>query len=184
MKNVIVMIALFFVMANSSMAELFIMPEDGTLYIEASGGSAGAVSEIGIGTSIATHHLLISGLPSSPSPTSEVYVGDFAAGEAVVFSMKTLWSGNTYWAFSNNSVADASRYAFMDLNNSLGWGGKVIQQMEQYQWKMHLDDAASYLFDDDDDDVLVSLRVDPVPEPCTLLLLGMGGLAFRFRRHK
>ena len=173
MKRIIVIVVLLFVFGLTN-AELFIMPEDGTLYIEASGGSAGAITEIGIGTTAANHHSLISGLPSNPSPSSEVLVGNYTAGQPVVFSMKTLWGGTTYWAFSDNTVSDASRYAFMDLNNSLGWSGKVIQQIEQYQWKMHLDDAASYLVDDDDDDVLVSLRIDPIPEPATLSLLTLG----------
>jgi hypothetical protein len=38
-------------------------------------------------------------------------------------------------------------------------GGKIIQQTSQTTWLMHLDDAASYRIDDDDNDILIQLRL-------------------------
>src|SRR5262249_46124743 len=69
--------------------------------------------------------------------------------------------GGVYWAFSVDAVTDASRYAFMDLDNSLGFGGSIIEQTGPATWLLHMEDAASFLYDDDDDDVLVQLRLEP-----------------------
>jgi hypothetical protein len=50
----------------------------------------------------------------------------------------------------------------MDLDDSLGWGGSVVQQTSPTTWTLHLDDALSYLVDDNDSDVLIQVRLAPV----------------------
>ncbi len=168
---------------NSLQADQFFLPESGDLYIQAAGGSAGAVTDFGVGTSPLNHVSLITGLPGNPVPTTEVFVGNFLKDEEVVFSMRTLYLSSTYWAFSNDFSTDASLYAFRDVNNSLGWGGQTLELIDTNKWIMHLDDAASYTFDDDDDDVLIQIRLEPIPEPATALLLLGGGLALWRKRR-
>src|SRR5262249_36960736 len=133
---------------------------DATLYVAPMGGGAGATSDFGLGTSQADAIPLLHGLPNYPNPSGEIQVGSVARGSALNFYLRTEF-GAEYWAFSADTITDASRYAFMDLDNSLGLGGSIIEQTGPATWLLHMDDAASYLYDDDDDDVLVQLRFEP-----------------------
>jgi uncharacterized protein (TIGR03437 family) len=67
--------------------------------------------------------------------------------------------GTSAYAFSNGSDS-ASQVVFRDTNNSLGMGGSIIEQTSANTWLLHLDDARSSQFDDDDNDVLIALRLD------------------------
>jgi len=69
-------------------AESFVAPSSGTLYIQCVGGSAGAVSQFGTGTSPTTFVGYLNSLPQS-CPTSEVSIGPVTAGQTVVFGIKT-----------------------------------------------------------------------------------------------
>jgi len=40
-------------------------------------------------------------------------------------------------------------------------GGKILQKISPTIWLLHLDDAMSYLVDDDENDVLMQIRIVP-----------------------
>jgi hypothetical protein len=168
-------------------ADEFVMPSDGYLFIQSIGGEAGGITIFGLGTSPDDFVALLSGLPNSPSSLAPINAGFFAAGATTHFGMVTTFSGFS-WAFSNGTD-QASRVAFTDIDNSLGFGGSIIQQTSANTWALHLDDARSDLVDDDDNDVLIQLRITDqplasVPEPVTglLLLTGFALIGPRFRR--
>ncbi len=142
------------------LASFFSVPYDAIFYVAPMGGGAGATSDFGVGTSQADAVPLLHGLPNYPNPSGEVQVGPVARGGALNFYLRSEFGG-VYWAFSVDTISDASRYAFMDLDNSLGLGGSIIEQTGPTTWLLHMDDAASFYYDDDDDDVLVQLRLEP-----------------------
>jgi hypothetical protein len=165
----------------------FTVPYDATLYLQPVGGSAAAVTEFGIGTSIQDHTAYFTGLPFNPNPSNEVEVGFVAAGTSLNFYEKTEFLGNTYWAFSNEYATDlASFIAFWDPTLSYSPTGNIVQQTSPSTWVLHLDDAASFLVDDNNADVLMQVTLVAVPEPSTLILfilslLGPVGYAWRRR---
>jgi PEP-CTERM motif len=168
----------------------FVAPYDATLYLQEVGGAAGATTEFGIGTSIQNHTAYFIGLPNNPNPTTEVEVGYVAAGTSLNFYEKTEFLGSTYWAFSNQYATDlASFIAFWDPTLSFSSTGSIVQQTSPTTWVLHLDDAASYLVDDNNADVLIQVRLVPVPEPSTLsmfmisIILGPIGYAWRGRKQ-
>ena len=138
----------------------FVMPYNGTLYLQQKGGSAGASTEFGIGTSPTNFVKYYSGLPNNPSPAGEVLVGSFTKGTLINFGMFTQFGSQSGWAFTTGSTR-ASVVAFSDVDNSLGMGGKITQKTSSTTWLLHLDDALSYLYDDDDNDVLMQIRIVP-----------------------
>jgi uncharacterized protein (TIGR03437 family) len=151
--------------AINANAESFIAPVSGTLFMQCVGGSAGATSQFGTGTSIGNFVSYLNSVPGS-CPTTEVQVGVVTAGQTVTFGIHTLWNGRDYWAFSNGTD-QASIIAFSDTHNSLGMGGNIIQQTSPNTWVMHLDDAASYLVDDNNADILIQLRLGGSATPTT-----------------
>lgn len=172
--------------AVSARAAFFVMPADGNLFAKAAGGDGGAVSQFGTGTTQANFHPLIAGVPQVPSPAGEVHVGFFLAGTSVDFAMRTVFVGDTTYAFSADTLTPASRTAFMDLDNSLGMGGNVVQSLGGGLYRLNLDDAASAGLDDDDNDFLIDLRVGPVPEPAAagLCAAASSGLLLARRRRQ
>jgi hypothetical protein len=100
------------------------------------------------------------GLPSNPNPVGEVMVGFFPAGTIINFGMFTQSGIETGWAFSTGTD-QFSIVAFTDTDNSLGMGGSITQQTSSTTWLLHLDDALSYQVDDDDNDVLMQIRIAP-----------------------
>lgn len=139
---------------------VFTMPYDGTLYLLQEGGSAGASTEFGLGTSPTNFVRYYSGLPTNPTPVGEVMIGSFTAGTVINFAMFTQFGSQSGWAFSTGTDR-ASIVAFTDTDDSLGMGGSITQQTSSTTWLLHLDDALSYLYDDDDNDVLMQIRVAP-----------------------
>jgi hypothetical protein len=138
----------------------FVMPSDGNLYLQQMGGEAGADTTFGIGTSPSDFVPYYTGLPNNPNPTGEVLVGFFPAGTTIHFGMYTTFGGDAGWAFSvQNDLASVE--AFTDIGDRLGMGGGVIEQTGEHTWLMHLDDALSYQYGDDNNDVLMQLRVAP-----------------------
>jgi hypothetical protein len=149
---------------NCAHAESFVAPSSGTLYVECIGGSAGATSQFGTGTSPSSFVALLSGLPQS-CPTSEVVEGAVVAGQTVPFAIYTFWNGQYYWAFST-STDQASYVAFTDVNDSLGMGGNIIQQTSATTWIMHLNDAAHYTISTAEaNNILIQLRLAPSASP-------------------
>jgi hypothetical protein len=145
---VVRLVSLLVVLAATSTharAESFVAPASGALYVKCVGGSAGATSQFGTGTSQANFVPYLSSLPGS-CPTSEVSIGSVRAGQTIPFGVHTVWQGIDYWAFSNGSD-QASTVAFSDVYNSLRMGGKIIQQTGPNTWVIHVDDAAHYTVD-------------------------------------
>ena len=138
----------------------FVMPFNGTLYLQQKGGEAGASTEFGLGTSPNNFVKYYSGLPNNPDPVGEVLVGSFTKGTIINFGMFTEFGSATGWAFSSGTDR-ASVVAFSDVDDSLHMGGGIMQQTSSTTWLLHLDDALSYQFDDDDNDVLMQVRVVP-----------------------
>lgn len=79
----------------------FVMPVNGTLYLQQKGGSAGATTECGIGTSPANFVKYHSGLPNNPNPVGEVLVGTFTKGTVINFGMFTQLGSQSGWAFTD-----------------------------------------------------------------------------------
>lgn len=149
----------------------FTMPYDADLYLSFIGGEAAAATEFGIVNSIDSYTPYFTKLPGNPTPDNEVLTGTFLAGTNIDFYQKTEWRSGTYWAFSNYNDR-ASLYAFSDIDNSLGLGGLSLQQTTVNTWVLHLDDAASFnINDDDDNDVLFQIRLSSVPEPSIIFLM-------------
>jgi hypothetical protein len=170
-------------------ADEFVMPFGGYLSVQFVSGEAGGETTFGLGTSPSNFVALLSGLPNSPSSLDPINIGFFATGVTIHFGMFTTFSGSSGWAFSDGT-GQASLVAFSDIDNSLGLGGSIIQQTGNNSWVLHLDDAQSYLVDDDDNDVLIRLTimdkpVSTVPEPSTwmLLLSGSALVGWRTRRR-
>jgi len=140
----------------------FVAPADGTLYVQCVGGSAGADSQFGVGTSPENFKPLLTDLPAR-CPSPEVSIGHVGEGERIVFGLRTVWGG-VEWAFSNRHDRP-SVVAFEDGHNTLGLGGSIVQPVARNIWILHLDDAASYLVDDDNDDVLIQVRFEADRSP-------------------
>jgi uncharacterized repeat protein (TIGR03803 family) len=138
----------------------FVMAVNGTLYLQQKGSSAGATTEFGIGTSPANFVKYYSGLPNNPNPVGEVLVGTFTKGTVIDFGIFTQLGSQSGWAFTTGSTR-ASVVAFSEVDNSLGMGGKILQKTTPTTWLLHLDDALSYLYDDDDNDLLMQIRIVP-----------------------
>jgi hypothetical protein len=166
--------------ANVVDAESFTAPYGGNLYLQCIGGSAGATSQFGIGSSPANFVAYLNGLPSG-CPDAEVLVGPVAAGQTVEFGISTLWLGQTYWAFSGNTD-EASIVSFTDVCNTLGMNGKIIQQTSPTTWVMHLNDAAHYTISQcEANNILVQIRL--ASTPCSLQSLS-GAYTYVFRGFK
>jgi tetratricopeptide (TPR) repeat protein len=149
--------------SNGSRA-FFTVPYDAILYLISVGGTAAAVTEFGLGTSEADHIPIFTGLPAAPEPNKEVKVGFVAAGSPLYFYEKTDWNG-IRWAFSHDTKSKESRVAFQDLGNRLLQNGSIVEKTGASTWVLHLDDALSADFDDNNEDVLIEIRLVPASPP-------------------
>lgn len=148
------------IVGQSTIPPVFVMPFNGRLYLLQEGGSASASTDFGLGTSPTNFAQYYGGLPNNPNPVGEVMVGYFTAGTVINFGMFTVFGNQSGWAFSTGTD-EGSIVAFTDIDDSLGMGGSITQQTSSTTWLLHLDDALSYLYDDDDNDVLMQIRVAP-----------------------
>ena len=158
------------------LAGMVIMPFDGDVYVTPLGGCAWGWSDFGVGTSESNFVPYITGLPYFATPNSEVFVGSYTQGTTVPFAIKTILFFFSGFAFATGNDA-ASVVAFTDTDNSLGLGGSIAEQTGPSTWLLHLDDAWSMNVDDDDNDILMQVRLAPIPEPSSMELLLLGGLA-------
>lgn len=160
-----------------------IVPYDADLYFSYISGSSAASTDFGLELSDGNYTTFLSDLNSSQQPPYgyEMYAGLFTAGtELTVFEL-SFWHDNFHFVISD-AENPSSINAFTDVNNSLGMGGTVVEQTGNFTWLLHLDDAAPFL-DDDDNDVVVQVRLMPanaasVPEPemFTMLVAGVAVL--------
>ena len=57
--------------------------------------------------------------------------------------------------------SDAAVVAFQDKDGSLGLDDKsILEQIAPDKWLLHLDDANSYRYDDDDNDIPIVIRLE------------------------
>jgi hypothetical protein len=141
--------------------QTFVVPYNATLYLQQMNGMAGAITEFGTGTTPANFVEYYSGLPNDPDPAGQVLVGSFTAGTIVNFGMFTQYS-QSGWAFSDEVGANqAALISFADLSNALGLNHSITQQTSSTTWVLWLDDAVSYLYDDDNNDVIMEIILVP-----------------------
>lgn len=194
MKKKILLAVLCFIFMGATItpAAFLTTTNAGYLIFEAldeGGRGATSVQEFGLGTPenqtlIFTIYLKDERIDFvTPSPI--VNMGFFPGGSNLEFYNKSIFEG-TYWGFSsrlntaNETASDVS--VFTDPNNYLGLGGSIIEIVATDHWILHLDDAASYIYGDDNNELVIRVRVEPVesvPLPGSLLLIGTGllGLA-------
>ena len=174
--------------ASTQAHALLVTTTPGDLIFEFLDGKGGtSTQEFGLGTpstssTIAERDViflveLASETVASVSPTSIVNFGFFDAGSVLDFYNVSSFGG-TFFAFSSSlggSPTARDLVVFTDTNNSLGFGGSAVEIVGIDNWILHLDDAAS-LSNDDDNELIISVRVVPsaVPEPGTGLLVAFG----------
>lgn len=137
----------------------FTVPANGRLFLQPMGGEASADTEFGIVTSSGKRIPFFTGLPNNPNPNTSVSAGLVTTNDEVHFYELTTFFNSTQFAFSDGTDFP-SLEAFSDRDNSLGMGGCIIEQTGPLTWLLHLDDAFSS--DDDDNDVLIQIRLEPV----------------------
>ena len=142
--------------------QIFVMPYNATMYLQQEEGFAAATTEFGAGTWPTNFVEYYSGLPNNPDPTGQVLVGSFDAGTIVNVGMYTVYGDLNGWSFSNQvSSNQPSLISFADLGNTLGLNHSITQQTSSTTWVLWLDDALSYLYDDDNNDVIMEIILVP-----------------------
>lgn len=175
-------------------ASLITTSASDNLMFEYLGGEAGAsIQEFGLGTpaensSIADRNVVfVIDYYNPPASLPLVNKGYFWAGSDLDFYNLSDYLGDLY-AFSSRLTSAVPTQAdiavFTDTDNSLNQGGSVVESVGDNQWILHLDDAWSYRFDDDDNEMIIKLWIDQsaaapvsVPEPATWAMLAAAFLA-------
>lgn len=144
----------------------------GDLVFELLNGEGLADVEFGMGTPatgtstdqrdvIFAVHLGFSEVDVEPSAT--VNKGYFPAGSPLDFYGISDFRGSRYWAFSSHlggNPSSSDLAMFTDTDNSLGRRGSVVETLGADHWVLHLDDAASICCDDDDNELVIGVRVE------------------------
>jgi len=164
--------------ASTQAHALLVTTTPGDLIFEFLDGKGGtSTQEFGLGTPSTTSTIaerdviflveLVSETVASVSPSSIVNFGFFPAGSVLDFYNVSSFGG-TFFAFSSSlggSPTARDLVVFTDTNNSLGFGGSAVETVGVDDWILHLDDAASISFDDDDNELIISVRVVPSAFP-------------------
>lgn len=155
--------------APSSFA-LVTLPVDGILQFEVlEGHGASSTQEFGFGTpatSTVPHERqilftisLVNEAVFNVLPAFVVNAGFFAGGTNLDFYNLSNFGGSPSWAYSSHltgSPTFADLEVFTDRNNSLGFGGSAVEQINANTWVLRLDDAAST---DGDNNEMVDLAL-------------------------
>ena len=158
---------LLFGLTAAAQAAYLTTTRTGEVLVSFVSGSTSAQSSFGSGCRGA-ESILFTGIPQVPSAT-QVSLGVRPAGTVLNFWIKTAFGGTTYEAFSCDLSApnppDSSRVAF--LNSA---GNPSVDLLGIDDWRLRLDDAASFLVDNDDNDLVLRVTVvpsstDPTPPP-------------------
>lgn len=174
---VIVGLAVF---ASTSAQALLVTTQAGDLVFEVlSGEGAPSSQEFGLGTpsssSVQTDRdvvfiINLSGGVTSVTPSPVVNKGFFPAGSILDFYNLSDFGGSQF-AYSSalgGTPSASDLVTFYDADNSLGFGGSVVEQLGVDDWVLHLDDAASTCCDDDDNEMVIRVRVVPASPPVTI----------------
>lgn len=174
-------------------ASLITTTAPGDLMFEYLGGEAGpSLQEFGIGTpeplsSLADREMVfVIDYYHSQTPQPVVNKGYFGSGSQLDFYNLSNYNGNLF-SFSNRLLGfptSSDLATFTDTDNSLRLGGGVVESIGSNMWILHLDDAWSYMYDDDDNEMLIKVWIAPtasIPEPKTWMLLIAGIVAFLCR---
>jgi hypothetical protein len=182
-STICMMVAILLMIARQAYGN-FVIPYECTLFLKPMGGEAhpDGFTIFGLGTSYDNFIQIFAGQDIDLKPNYEIAIGNFNTGDIVYFAMYSEFWSESAWAFSNDTVNPPSVTAFTDIDNSLGFGGKVIEQTGPETWLMHLDNAMSYKYDDDDNDILMQIRI--IPEPASALLIGLGCLFAGLRKRQ
>lgn len=150
-------------------ASLITTSASGDLKFEYLGGEAGpSLQEFGIGTPapdslpIDRNSVWVIDYYHSPVPLPIANKGYFLQGSQFDFYNLSNYNGNLF-AFSSrlsNSPTQADLATFTDSDNSLRLGGGVVENIGDNAWILHLDDAWSYMYDDDDNEMIIKVWVD------------------------
>ncbi len=136
--------------------DFFIIPYNAALYMAPVRGERGDSTELGIIASQGDFLPIFTGLPGRPNPAGEVLVGPVTKGSRLRVYLKK----NNVWVFSDTASSDQTSESFWDRDNSLGGGGSIIERTGDATWVLHLDDVGST--DDDDEDILIQIRLGPI----------------------
>lgn len=174
-------VAFLLAAASYANAALITTSKSGDLMFQYLWGEAGAsIQEFGLDAGIRDTVFIIDYNRPRP-PFAVVSKGYRWAGSELDFYNLSDYAGDLF-AFSrniNNSPTASDLSVFTDTDGSLRLGGSVVEAVGDNDWVLHLDDAWSYRFDDDDNEMVIRVWIDqtataPVPEPGTALLVGLG----------
>ncbi|HRD89845.1 MAG TPA: PEP-CTERM sorting domain-containing protein [Accumulibacter sp.] len=187
---------------STANASLITTSASGNLMFEYLGGEAGAsIQEFGLGTSAENSSIgdrntvFVIDYHRPPTELPIVNKGYFWSGSQLDFYNRSDYLGDLY-AFSSRLMSaptQADVAVFTDTDNSLRLGGGVVESIGGHQWILHLDDAWSYRFDDDDNEMVIRVWIDQsatlpanAPEPAMwamLVAVAMAGMAASLLRR-
>lgn len=140
-----------------------IVPFDCVVYVSADGGWAGASSELGVGLSPKTFRPVLKNLPErvAGKEREESKLGTFSKGSSIPLALRTVWRNKIHYAFVGSQDL-ASRTAFFDVDKVGILPRRLLKMVGKNIYQLRLDDAASYLIDDNEGDMVIRIRIEPM----------------------